>query len=201
MILLHILQIFALITACIVPTTALPSLSSIFESLQYYTQSLSYGNATTQTLSNPFPYDFPEQNAANTTELFPMPLCHGVKIEEASIDELQGHLERGELTSEQLVLCYLQRIWQTNEYINSVLEVNPDFLTIAAQLDEERRSGRVRGRLHGIPFMVCTSPFWGLLFLLWEKFTILWECYFVELHSSYWVISIAKLSPSDSAGF
>lgn len=37
---------------------------------------------------------------------------------------------------------------------SSVLEVNPDFLHIAATLDAERAAGIVRGPLHGIPFMV-----------------------------------------------
>lgn len=99
-------------------------------------------------------FAFPDQNAANTSELFPMPLCHGKRIEESTIDQLQDYLSRGELNSQQLALCYLQRMWQTDEYINSVLEVNPDFFEIAHALDAERQSGHVRGPLHGIPYMV-----------------------------------------------
>lgn len=34
------------------------------------------------------------------------------------------------------------------------MELNPDFLTIAAELDHERSAGHVRGPLHGIPFLV-----------------------------------------------
>ena len=83
-----------------------------------------------------------------------MPQCHGITIEEATIDQLQHYMSQGNLTAQQLVVCYLQRIWQTNEYVNSVLEINPDFLQIAAQLDAERKAGHVRGPLHGIPFMV-----------------------------------------------
>ena len=75
-------------------------------------------------------------------------------IEEATIDDLQSHLSTGRLTSVQLAVCYLQRHIQTAQYINSVLEVNPDLLTIAAELDDERRRGRVRGPLHGVPFAV-----------------------------------------------
>ncbi|KAK4631332.1 Putative amidase [Fulvia fulva] len=60
-----------------------------------------------------------------------MPKCHGVVIEEASIDELQEYLSHGNLTSQQLAMCYLQRIWQTDDYINAVLEINPDFLELA----------------------------------------------------------------------
>lgn len=107
-----------------------------------------------QTLGRPLPFDFPDPDAANSAELFPMPKCHGVVIEEASIDELQEYLSHGNLTSQQLAMCYLQRIWQTDDYINAVLEINPDFLELALGLDAERRDGHIRGPLHGIPFMV-----------------------------------------------
>lgn len=130
---------------------ALPSLSAVFESIQLgLSKSLS---SEYQVLKSPFPYDFPNQNAAEA-HLFPMPKCHGVTIEEASIDQLQQYMSDGKLTSQRLAVCYLQRIWQTDDYINSVLEINPDFLQIAAQLDAERKVGKVRGPLHGIPFMV-----------------------------------------------
>lgn len=46
-----------------------------------------------------------------------MPLCKGHKIEDATIDELQGFLANGSLTSVQLVNCYMQRYYQTNQYI------------------------------------------------------------------------------------
>src|SRR6185503_10730899 len=38
--------------------------------------------------------------------------------------------------------------------INAVIELNPDSLTIASQLDDERKAGRVRGPLHGIPVLI-----------------------------------------------
>lgn len=41
-----------------------------------------------------------------------------------------------------------------NPYLEAVIEVNPDASTIAAELDNERRAGRVRGMLHGIPILV-----------------------------------------------
>jgi amidase len=57
--------------------------------------------ANAQTLSDPFPYYFPKVNAT-PAELFAMPLCQGYKIEDASIDELQGLLSNGSLTSVEL---------------------------------------------------------------------------------------------------
>ena len=79
------------------------------------------GLAASQILSDPFPYYFPEQNATSAAKLFAMPLCNGVKLEEATIDELQSHMSRGQLTSVQIVTCYVQRAYQTGEYIKSVL--------------------------------------------------------------------------------
>jgi hypothetical protein len=55
-----------------------------------------------------------------TVDLFPMPLCGDFKLEEATIDDIQKALHRGALTSQELVLCYLQRTYQTQEYIKYV---------------------------------------------------------------------------------
>lgn len=75
-----------------------------------------------QTLDSPSPYDFPSlQNGASADSgQFPMPLCHDFTLEEATIDQLQQYLSNGNLTSVQLALCYLKRIYQTDEYIRSV---------------------------------------------------------------------------------
>ena len=48
---------------------------------------------------------------------FPMPDCHGLTLEEATIDEMQGWMSSGLLTSRQLTKCYLGRILQLNEYV------------------------------------------------------------------------------------
>ncbi|CAK1361316.1 putative amidase [Cercospora beticola] len=97
---------------------------------------------------------FPGQNVANSSNLFPMPLCHGHQIEEASIDQIQSYLTQSTLTSQQLAFCYMQRMWQTDDYLNAVLEINPDFMQIATARDQERTTGHVRGPLHGLPFMI-----------------------------------------------
>jgi amidase len=41
-----------------------------------------------------------------------------------------------------------------NPYLECVIETNPDALTIAAELDEERRLAKIRGPLHGVPVLV-----------------------------------------------
>ncbi|OLN83389.1 putative amidase [Colletotrichum chlorophyti] len=103
------------------------------------------------------PSVFPLLDNANSADLFPMPPCGSFDLHEATIDEMQAAMEAGALTSQQLVACYLQRTYQTQEYIrstSSVLQINPDVFQIAAQMDAERQAGRVRGPLHGIPFTV-----------------------------------------------
>lgn len=105
-------------------------------------------------LQQPYPYSFPPQYAAGTPALFPMPTCQGITLEEATIDQLSGYMNSGLLTSAQLLRCYLRRIQQVDEYINSIIELNPDAEDIAAALDAERAAGHVRGPLHGIPFLV-----------------------------------------------
>jgi hypothetical protein len=73
-----------------------------------------------QALNDPLPYYFPDENAAETPALFPMPPCHGVTLEEATIDQLQQYMSQGILSSVKISLCYLERVWQTNDYIKSV---------------------------------------------------------------------------------
>lgn len=52
--------------------------------------------------------------------LFPMPLCNGIKIEDATIEELQRWMTLGQLSSQDLVSCYVARIEQTNPYVSSI---------------------------------------------------------------------------------
>lgn len=76
---------------------------------------------------------------------------------EASIVEMQQAMKDGRLTAEQLVLFYMERIatYDTGPGgLNSVLEVNPDALHIAAALDRERKTQGARGPLHGIPVLL-----------------------------------------------
>jgi amidase len=73
---------------------------------------------------------------------------------EKTIPELQALLAAGQLTSRELVRGYLQRIAELNPVLHAVIETNPQAVAIAAQLDNERRGGHVRGPLHGIPLLL-----------------------------------------------
>ena len=73
---------------------------------------------------------------------------------EATIPELQAMMASGQLTSRDLVHGYIQRIADLNPLLYAVIEVNPNAISIAAGLDNERRAGLVRGPLRGIPLLV-----------------------------------------------
>jgi amidase len=76
---------------------------------------------------------------------------------ELSIPQLRAMMSSGALTSRELTLGYLQRIDSLNPLLHAVIETNPEAVAIAAQLDNERRKGRLRGPLHGIPILVKDS--------------------------------------------
>jgi amidase len=75
----------------------------------------------------------------------------------ASAGEQQAAMTDGRVTSEQLVQAYLDRIAQLDRAgpkLNAVLALNPRALADARKLDAERRAGRVRGPLHGVPVLL-----------------------------------------------
>ena len=78
-------------------------------------------------------------------------------VEESTIREMQRQMAAGEATSRALTRGYLARIESLDRRgpgVNAVIEVNPEALAIAEALDRERRRGRVRGPLHGIPILI-----------------------------------------------
>ncbi|HEX8941848.1 MAG TPA: amidase [Gemmatimonadaceae bacterium] len=78
-------------------------------------------------------------------------------LEELTIDDLQSRMRSGSEMSSALTRQYLDRIAaidQRGPAINAVIEINPDAIQIASQLDAERRAGKVRGPLHGIPVLI-----------------------------------------------
>jgi amidase len=78
-------------------------------------------------------------------------------LNEATIDILQQKMQQGVYTSRAITEMYLKRIDQIDKAgpgLHAVIEVNPDALSIADQLDKERKDGKVRGPLHGIPVLV-----------------------------------------------
>jgi amidase len=79
------------------------------------------------------------------------------ELDEKTIHDLQVMMQNGNLSSEQIVQAYLDRI-QEIDYrgpeLRSVIELNPDALAIAREMDKEREEGTIRGPLHGIPVII-----------------------------------------------
>ncbi len=78
-------------------------------------------------------------------------------LPEWTISDLQEKMEIGELTARRLAELYTERISEIDKdgpYINSVIELNPDALEIADTLDAERKAGKIRGPLHGVPILI-----------------------------------------------
>lgn len=72
-------------------------------------------------------------------------------VVEATIPDMQKAMQDGRVTSRQIVEQYLVRIALYNDQLNAVVTVNPKSLQEADRLDQERKSGKTRGPLHGIP--------------------------------------------------
>jgi Asp-tRNA(Asn)/Glu-tRNA(Gln) amidotransferase A subunit family amidase len=78
-------------------------------------------------------------------------------LDELAVAQLQDAMSSGRYTARRLVELYTERINaidQNGPELRSVIELNPDAISIADALDVERKNGRVRGPLHGIPILI-----------------------------------------------
>jgi amidase len=79
------------------------------------------------------------------------------RAQDRTLFSVAGDLSAGRITSEKLVANYLKRIDQIDRNgpkVNAVLAINPDALAQARVLDGERKRGKARGPLHGVPILV-----------------------------------------------
>jgi amidase len=79
------------------------------------------------------------------------------ELDETTIAALQDDMKSGKLTAHSITAKYLERIEELDRRgpsLHSVIEVNPDALAIARELDHERKAKGPRGPLHGIPVLV-----------------------------------------------
>jgi amidase len=86
-----------------------------------------------------------------------VPKVAAFELGEISISELQDGMKSGKYTSRSIAEKYLARIDAIDKQgpaINAIIEVNPDALQIADAMDKERKSGKARGPLHGIPVLI-----------------------------------------------
>ncbi|GAB2839664.1 amidase [Ferruginibacter profundus] len=78
-------------------------------------------------------------------------------LNEITIDALQQKMKAGEYTSKAITQLYLDRISKIDKAgprLNAIIELNPDALAIADAMDAERKAGKLRGPLHGIPVLI-----------------------------------------------
>lgn len=79
------------------------------------------------------------------------------QLNELTVNEIQASMQSGKISSKALTKMYLKRIAEIDKSgpkLNAVIELNPDALAIATQMDEERKQGKTRGPLHGIPILI-----------------------------------------------
>ena len=131
-------------------------------------------------------------------------------MKEHTILELQSLMQSGKLTSRKIVEFYLERIKKidtTGPRLNSIIEVNPDALKIADDLDAERKASGPRGIMHGIPVvlkdnldtadkMMTTAGSLALLGSIPSK-----DAFVVERLRSAGTVILAKANLSEWANF
>ena len=80
-----------------------------------------------------------------------------VTVLDLTLQQIAAAFADGRLSSQQLTQMYLDRIGALDRHgprLGAVLEINPDALGAAAELDRERRSDGPRGALHGVPILI-----------------------------------------------
>jgi len=83
-----------------------------------------------------------------------------MELPEYTIAELQERFANRELSALELCKAYIKRISEIDRegpQLRSIIEINPDVLEIAAELDKERDEKGPRGILHGIPILLKDS--------------------------------------------
>jgi amidase len=78
-------------------------------------------------------------------------------IEELTIRQLQKGYKEGKYTVKDVVKVYLNRISEIDKngpMLNSIIEINPDALNIAEELEKEAVEGKPEGPLYGVPVIL-----------------------------------------------
>ena len=80
-----------------------------------------------------------------------------IVVEELTLAQIAAGFGDGRFSSRQLTRAYLDRIERLDRsgpMLRAVIETNPQALAASASLDQERRAGKIRGPLHGVPVLI-----------------------------------------------
>ncbi|CAN5383477.1 amidase [soil metagenome] len=77
-----------------------------------------------------------------------------INLEEATVAGFQAAMTASQTSARKIAEGYLARIADIDKKLNSIIELNPYALAIADQMDAERKAGKSRGPLHGIPILI-----------------------------------------------
>ena len=102
-------------------------------------------------LASSFSFLANAQSSCNATSINGTPFP---SLLDVTAEDLLVGLESKLFTSVDLVNAYVARIYEVNDTLHAVTQLNPDAISIAQTLDEERADGTVRGPLHGIPILI-----------------------------------------------
>ena len=94
---------------------------------------------------------------AVTTMLSGTASAKSVEFDDATVSELEAAMASGQLTSEKLLQLCLARIQAYDAQgpkLHAVMQLNPKALDEAKALDAERKAGKVRSPIHGIPVVL-----------------------------------------------
>ena len=95
------------------------------------------------------------QSPVNTNKQSDEP--ENIWLEEMTIKQLQQDYKDGKYTISDVVSAYLDRIIEIDKNgpaLNAIIEINPDAMLIAAELDKEMSNGKIRGPMHGVPVVL-----------------------------------------------
>ena len=91
---------------------------------------------------------------ANASDKTSLGFQQSFDVEEKTIMEIQDAMKSGQISAVELTEKYINRIKEIDGKLNSVIEINPDALKIAEDLDKERKKGKIRSMMHGIPVLL-----------------------------------------------
>lgn len=121
-----------------------------------FLQTTFLGGATA-TLSSLYPALSAARDISSSPTATPAPEVEPFELDEITISELQDGMKSGKYTAMSVAEEYNRRIYDIDKHgpnLNSVIELNPDALSIAYSLDQERKAKGPRGPLHGIPVLI-----------------------------------------------